>query len=386
MSKRKLEKTTQNTNPSANEETKPVQVAGNKQIENQEPLVIVEAFEENTAETSPKPKKRRRVNKWVWLGILGMLIIAGIGAAIGYGSGMQVRKDAETTGRITLATTQFELALQDQEQGRLDIARQRFEYVLKIYPDYPGIEEKLVEVGMAIAQGQGGTIIGTPQPGVTPQVNVNPAPGANAQTLSALMKQAKSQHSAQDWPGLYNSVIKIRDINPNYSAVKVDGLYYSALRNLGISEISAGNLEVGLYDFSLAEQMSPIDTEAESYRTWARMYLTAGSWWGINWPNAIQKFAELYQIVPNLLDSSKFSVRQRYAGSLEGYGDFLQMTYEWCAAVPQYEAAASILPSDVINEKISRGQKLCANPPATPTPTIDPYAPTPTPTKKPKNN
>ncbi|HPS42320.1 MAG TPA: hypothetical protein PK040_06925 [Anaerolineaceae bacterium] len=339
---------------------------------------------ENGKKASRKPGHR---SGWIWLGILGMLVIVGIGAGIGYASAINARTKADEDRRLNAAVVQFEQALQDQAAGNYGIAQQRYQYVLSIYPQYPGLDEKLVEIGLLVAQNGGGFApVTTPQAGVTPGTPSKPAGGANTQNLNALNRQAQTYLKAQDWVNLYATAAKMRDINPNFNAVKVDGYHYMALRNLGMSKILAGNLEVGSYYFSLAEQIGPIDNEAQNLNRWAQLYLTAGSWWGINWQNAIMNFSELYTIAPNLIDSSHFSVTQRFAGAYEGYGRFLQQNYQWCDAVNQFQYAANINPSERLNAVIEDAAKLCANPPPMPTPTLDPNAPTPQPTKKPKKN
>ena len=339
---------------------------------------------ENGKKASRKPGHR---SGWIWLGILGMLVIVGIGAGIGYASAINARTKADEDRRLNAAVVQFEQALQDQAAGNYGIAQQRYQYVLSIYPQYPGLDEKLVEIGLLVAQNGGGFApVTTPQAGVTPGTPSKPAGGANTQNLNALNRQAQTYLKAADWVNLYTTAAKMRDINPNFNAVKVDGYHYMALRNLGISKILAGNLEVGSYYFSLAEQIGPIDNEAQNLNRWAQLYLTAGSWWGINWQNAILNFSELYTIAPNLIDSSHFSVTQRFAGAYEGYGRFLQQNYQWCDAVNQFQYAANINPSERLNAVIEDAAKLCANPPPMPTPTLDPNAPTPQPTKKPKKN
>jgi tetratricopeptide (TPR) repeat protein len=204
-------------------------------------------------------------------------------------------------------------------------------------------------------------------------------PTVDTKNLSILLNQAQAQLSGKDWTGLLATVLNMRNIDPFYEAVKVDGLYYMALRNNGITKVEEGSLEVGLYYFSLAQQIAPIDNDAESYRVWARMYDNAGSYWQINMQQAAALYSELFALVPNLIDSSGITVRSRYAGALEGYGDYLQQTFMWCDAVPQFEAAMGIKSSEALNTKLTQAREFCANPPATPTPTEDPNAPTPTP-------
>lgn len=329
------------------------------------------------------PVKKKRRGMWILIGIVGMLIIGAIGSGTGYLMAVELRKNAELNERLTLAATQFELALNDEKNENYNAARQRLEYILQIYPQYPGLDEKLKDVMLAIALNQGSTQLSTPIPGETAEPVSTPLPTTNSKNLSVLYNQAKAQLAASDWPGLLATVLSLRDIDPSYESVKVDGMYYYALRYNGISKVKQGSLEVGVYYFSLAEEMAPIDTEAESYRIWARMYNNAASNWNINMLAAATQFSELYALVPNLIDASGITVKSRYAGALEGYGDYLQQTLYWCDAVVQYETSATIVWSDRMVEKLATARELCANPPPTPTPTMGPPTPTPLPTNTP---
>ena len=321
------------------------------------------------------PKKPKRF-KWVLLGILVMLIFAAIGSAIGYAFAIRARQAAELNQTLVAVTTQFELGLVDQQQGRLETARQRFEYVLKYYPSFPGISDKLVEIGLEIAQNQ--PAVTTPMPEGTQPPEVTPVATKDTRSLSVLLNQAEAQLEAQDWEGLYNTVFQLRNIDPEYEPVKVDGMFYMALRNHGIAQILKGNLEPGLYDFALAKEIAPLDRDAAGYQTWASMYLEAGSYWVINWFTAVNKFAELHPMVPQLIDSSGQSVTKRYAYALAGYGESLQQLFQYCDAVPYFEQAVGIYNDEVLPQRLAQAQEFCAEPPPTPTPTVDPKAPTPT--------
>jgi len=382
MPKKKLEDTTPIKSIAPVDETRPVRVKRptktaktSDEIVETVPIVLVP---EAAPEEGPKKKVRR--GKWIWLGILAMLLIAAAGIGLGYYSALQARQAAEIEQRLDLANKQFALALNDQAAGNFELAKQRFEYILQIYPDYPDIDQKLVEIGVALAQHQGNTQLVTPVPDVTAQPTLSIiVPTVDTKSVSRLFTQAQDQYRAGDWSGLYTTVTSLRDIDPTYEPVKVDGFYYVALRNRGITDVQAGNLEIGLYDFALAEEIAPLDADAANYRSWAIMYLNAGSWWSVNWQNAVDQFASLYNSLPNLMDSSGITVTERYARALIGYGDTLQQAYEWCNAVPQYEKSRSIYPVPGINDIITKAEEYCASPPPTPTPTVDPYAPTPTP-------
>ena len=145
-------------------------------------------------------------------------------------------------------------------------------------------------------------------------------------------------------------------------------MYYVALRNVGVNAIKNGNLEVGLYHFAVAEQIGPIDTDAEAYRVWAKMYLNSASNWGVNWGKVVLGFSELYPLVPNLIDFNGKTVKQRYAEALAGYGDSLEALYQWCDAVTQYETSTGIASIQTVIDKLPEARANCANPPNTPTP------------------
>jgi tetratricopeptide (TPR) repeat protein len=346
---------------------------------------------ENTASPSeeqtiadPMPARIKH-GPWVWIGILVMLVIVAIGTGIGYKMAIDIRLREELNQRLIVATTQFELAINDEKNGNLDLARQRLEYILDIYPTYPGLDEKLKDVMLAIALTQGPSQLTTPIPNETPVVSGTAIPTTDTKNLGILLNQAQAQLTGKDWPGLLSTVLSIRNIDPFYEAVKVDGLYYMALRNNGIAKIKEGSLEIGIYYFSLAEQMAPIDNEANGYRQWAQMYSNAGSYWQSNMQMAATLFAELYPLVPNLVDASGITVRTRYAAALEGYGDYLQQTFLWCDAVTQYESSMGVISSEALSAKLTQAREYCSNPPPTPTPvitptaTVDPNLPTPIP-------
>ncbi|MBA4374597.1 MAG: hypothetical protein C0401_00295 [Anaerolinea sp.] len=379
MPKKNYETTQPTKIDSSSEETKPIQAHKNifKAPVKSDTTPTIESEEMVIEER--KSKKTRR-GKWIWLGILIMLLIAMAGSTIGYSSALKIRLAEETNKRLVLATTQFELALQDQQAGRLDMSLQRLKYILTIYSKYPGIDEKLKEVMLALALNQAAAPVtnSTAQPAITPVAT------RDTRATSVLLKQAQDQLAASDWHGLLISVNSLRDIDPKYEPIKVDGLLYYALRYNGVSKIQNGNLEVGLYYFAMAEQLAPIDTDAESYRTWAKMYLNAASWYGINWQKAANGFSQLVGLVPNLMDISGVTAKQRYAKSLEGNGDYLQATNAWCDAVSQYEASNGVLSNQGLVEKLIQARELCANPPATPTPTMEPDISTPTPINAPE--
>ncbi len=357
---------------SVSDATVPVKTAQKASKAVKKPAAAKETATATTAEESggsvEPPKKVKRAG-WVWLGILLMLVIAAIGAGTGYLMAISARKTAELTQIQIAATTQYELSLQDVKDNNLTMAKRRLEYVIQIYPTYPGAADKLAEVMVQMAQG-GNTSVTNPVTIATVE------PTKDTRGAAAILQTAEGQFASQDWRGLYTSINSLRDLDPTYEAVKADGLYYIALRNVGILDISNGYMEKGLYDFSVAEKIAPLDADAESYRTWARMFLSSAASYEVVWSRSVDGFATLYNMVPNMIDFNGITVREYYARSLAGYGDFLQSTYDWCGAVTQYEASQGIMTLQRVIDILPDARDKCANPPPTPTP---PSEETPTP-------
>lgn len=345
----------------------------NNQGENTTPVVEPTVEESNVAEEPRTAPKKVRRAKWIWLGILIMLVITALGAGTGYVYAMQIRLTEENNQKLTAATTQFLLAEKDQQNGQLEMARQRLEYVLKVYPDYPGVTDKLKEVIVAISLNQ--AQVADPQE--TPATVITPVVTVDTGQVKVLLSQAQNQLSASDWRGLLDTVEKMRNIDPTYEAIKVDSLYYFALRYNAIDKIKTGHLEKGLYYFSMAEQIAPLDADTYSWINWARMYQFAGSYFGYNPARAVEEFQKVAKDIPNLIDTSGLTAKDRYIMSLEDYGDALMLIYDYCNAAIQYEASRSLLSSETINAKLNEAQAFCAAPP--PLPTEDPNAPGATP-------
>jgi hypothetical protein len=110
-------------------------------------------------------------------------------------------------------------------------------------------------------------------------------------------------------------------------------MLYSALRNRGLKRIkSEALLEEGLYDMSLAERFAPLDSEAEEYRGWARLYLQANSFFGVDWAEAVYYFAQVYVAAPYITND----VYLKYAVASNRYGDQLIVADDPCGAEELY--------------------------------------------------
>ena len=317
------------------------------------------------------PKIRRRTV--VLLGILLVLIGVGIASWFGYQAGVSIRLQNQA-GQVALqAATQFQMGVQNQTDGLLDLAQQRFEYVISLDPNFPGAQQKLAEVLMARQI----TIIPTevPTPTLTPTPDMRGEQDLFAQIVQFL-KDSK-------WTSAITAINTLRAKNLSYRTVDVDGLYYIALRGEGLVKISNGDLEGGIYDMTLVERFGPLDNFAAGLRTWARLYLNGASFWDVDWEKVLNYFTDIYAAVPNLRDGSGMTAAERYRIALYKYGDQIAATGDYCKAQKYYQQSLAIGNSSTVAPKATESAHNCTGDTSTPRPLENtPTASlTPTPTR-----
>lgn len=336
------------------------------------------------AETSqPEPPTQRRGKWWLWA-LLGILLLALIGAGsafAGYRSAIDERTAYGATQVAGEVSAQYDLALADIEAGNYELARQRLEYVIRLDPSYPGAADALASVLLEQRT--------TATPTLAPTPTVSPTPDLRGR--DELYSQAQSFLAGADWSSAIDTLLTLRKQYPEFQAVQVDGMLYVALRNRGVSKIASSDLEGGTYDLTLAERFGPLDAEARNWSDWAEMYIRGASFWGIDWAQAVASFAELSATVPNLADASGWTATNRYLDALLGYGDWLAARGEWCLAAEQYATYLSLMANPAVEPTAVYADEQCSGgdgggeqpeggPGTTPAPPGQPPTPTPEPT------
>ena len=312
---------------------------------------------ENLGNTQPNI----RVNK-PWRGraflfsALGLIVILLLALLAGYRSGIGIRLNNQSATISQQLGEQFQYALVDIEFQRYANAKQRLEWIIDQNPSFPGAQEQLTQVLVLMNQ---------PTPSPTPSLTPTPDFTGAEQAFT----QAQQQIAAQDWPGALGTLDQVRKLDPTYKTSLVDGMYYFALRNYGYDLIiKQGNLEGGIYQFTLAERFGPLDRDANGLREGARYYLIAASFYGLDWEQSVLYFQQVYAGYPGLWDGTS-TVAERYYEALMRYGDQLLNQGRWCDAVTQYESAQALGGLDATaQEGYERAYVECYPP----TPTIDP--------------
>lgn len=183
-----------------------------------------------------------------------------------------------------------------------------------------------------------------------------------------LLAQAQQLIAAKQWQNALTVLDTLRRKDPTFNTVQVDGMYYFALRNLGVEQIQAGNLEGGIYQLALAERFAPLDNIAYILQENARAYINAASFWELDWQRAAEQFAQLNG--SGLWDGT-MTATERYRIAAMRYGDQLYGEGRYCDADEQYNRAQSAGGLDEASKgQANQAHLACYPPTATPGPVI----------------
>ncbi len=307
----------------------------------------------------PKPKKKLggRIGRF-FLNLLIFLLIIGIGIFGGYRSGIGIRQKAQVSLVNQQLGDQFSRALVDLQFGNYNAAKTRLEYIIGIDPSFPGAMEKLTEV-----------LVLSSIPTATPVVSPTPELIVDETNYDGLLAQAKQLVAAQQWQNALVVLDTLRRKDSAFHTVEVDGMYYFALRNLGVDFIQAGNLEGGIYELTLAERFAPLDNTAYVLRDSARFYINAASFWELDWKLSAEYFGQLNG--SGMWDGT-MTATERYRIAAMRYGDQLYAEEQYCDAYEQYQGAenAGGLDEDVAG-RANQSYLACFPPTATFAPTSE---------------
>jgi len=332
---------------------------------------IITPMSENLGNTQPKIKtiKGGHRGRAFLFNALGLIVILTLAVLGGYRSGINIRKDTQSSAIMQQLGDQFKFALVDIEFKRYANAQQRLEWIIARDPAFPGAQEKLTEVLV---------LSNVPTPTVTPSLTPTPDFTGAKQAFDL----AQQLIAAQDWPNAIGALDEMRKLDSSYQQSQVDGMYYFALRNYGYDLIvKQGNLEGGIYQLTLAERFGPLDRDSNGLREGARFYIIGASFWELNWEQAVFYFDQVYRGWSGLWDGTMTSTERYYFASMR-YGDQLLGAGNPCDAVTQYQNAQAIAALDkTASQGFAEAYSACYPPTeaASPTATFS-LLPTETPT------
>ncbi len=299
--------------------------------------------------------KKPKLWRVIVVGILFTLLLGAGGGLLGYRQGITDRLTQQNEKILSEAALQYQYGLQELANGNYSLARSHFEYVMEVYPDFPGLTEKYTEVMLQIAQ--------TSKPTPTPAPTGTP----DTRGTEALFAQATQEVQSKQWASALQTLEALRNADYTYRTLEVDGLYYITLRYRAVDMIVAeGNLEEGMYYLSVLERYAPLDRDAVNYYNVARLYITGASYWDLDWKQVVTYFDQLYAALPSLYDGT-MTASERYFYALGYYADQLMDDNQPCEAENYYQKALNISSTDTLQSSYNKAYKQCHPPTATPT-------------------
>ena len=319
------------------------------------------------APVQPQPEPDGSARGWVlWVVgiVLFTIIVLGVGGISGYASGLNQRNSRSDSESSLIVQEQFDLGVLDLLEGRYELARQRFAYIVEIEPDNTAARELLGDALVALDQP-------TPAPTLTPSptLNITPTPTLDLSSMDGLFAAAQTAHGSGDYDAAFELLVTLIAEAPEFRRTEVDQLLFTVLRNRGLDKIWRGDQEQGIYDLTLAERISPLDSQASSWRNSAAFYLFANSYFGLDWALATEYLSQVCSAA--IWDSC-----WKYSQAAWQYGNKLMEAEDPCGAVPQYDASLRTQEDDGKAPTATETFDVCLTataptPTPTPSPTLD---------------
>jgi tetratricopeptide (TPR) repeat protein len=295
-------------------------------------------------------------------GIAFAVTIVGVGALTGYASGLDQRRSQQGAEQTTALKEQFDLGTADLLEGRYELARQRFAYIVAIEPDYPGAREFLGDALVALDQP---TATVTPSP--SPTIDITPSATPDLATYDGMLAGAQAASAQGDYDGAMDLLITLIAEAPDYRRGEVNQVLYNTLRNRGLEKIWRGDQEQGIYDLTLASRLAALDGQAQSWLNSAAFYLFANSYYGLDPALATQYLADV--CAAGLWDACF-----KYARSAWEYADKLVKDEDPCAAIPYYQDSITTREDAALGPTATEAYAICLTataPAVTATATLD---------------
>ncbi len=305
-------------------------------------------------QTTSQPRKWTR-----WLGIF--LILFAVSAAwmlgvayFGTQSGQKQRVETQQLEMESQITRQVELAQEDVENGRFNLATRRLGWVLEQQPTHPEAIALTEQITAAQA------ITPTPvQPTATPAPI--PATPAEITDTNAELRRVEALLNAAKWEQAIVALSAFQREFPNTERPQTDQMLYDTLITYGLELLETDQVERGLFYLEQAETLGDLPQEAADYQLWGETYLQGLAFYDVNWDVAAYYFRNLCLAAP-FYQSSCDLLNE----SLVNFGDQYSYAMDYCPAVPIYQEALTYDNVQAVREKLIDAREGCAQ--ATPTP------------------
>jgi hypothetical protein len=310
--------------------------------------------------TAPAPKRSRLFTRLFGVLLITIAVVAGVYLFVAYfawETGQTLRQEEALTQRTVQLTHQIELAQEDLNNGSVNLALRRLEWVLAQEPGNTAaaaLHQQAQSAQAALAQ---------PTAATTPELRETVSAADSTPQLEPEPELARIRRLAngEQWEELLPALLTFQQQYPSHERAETDQLLYDAYLGLGLAYLETEKVELGLSYLSQAEGLGNLPQEALDYRGWADLYLQGMGYYGVNWNVAASNFRDLCLSAPFFHNSC-----QLLQESLINYGDQMAFAQEWCPAQFAYQEAWQQQRSETLGGKLAQAQQGCAA--ATPTP------------------
>jgi tetratricopeptide (TPR) repeat protein len=174
--------------------------------------------------------------------------IVALSALAGYGDELDEIQTKEANNREIAIGTQYALAVQNEAQGAVELARDRYIFIETEQPGYGDVQPRLTQIALVLSA----TPTPSPSPSPTPTQTVAPteetseAAGTATPEISPVEEAFNEGEQALLF-GLYEDAIEwfnvVIGLDPEYRRVEVDIQLVEALKSQGKIYIRGSNLD-----------------------------------------------------------------------------------------------------------------------------------------------
>ncbi len=295
------------------------------------------------------------------MGICVLLTAIAVSATGGVIAGEKERDVRATETTMVDIDIQLALGIDDFNQGRYQLAAQRFRWILERVPDHTEAAAQLAEAERLMNEGQ-----------IVPTL-----PPSETDDPEELFVEAQGFYDNQEWQNAITRFEELQRLDPRYREVEVKEMMFASLKSLGVSYIRGDRLEEGIFLLERAGDIQPLDDQTEGEQYLASLYVAGQTYWDLNWVIVIENYQIIYDLAPNYREGQLASrlreARINYGAELNSQGSF-------CGAASQYEIALTILEDDLVQGQYDQVAELCRLNPQGGTPqTANPLTGTPQP-------
>ncbi len=158
-------------------------------------------------------------------------VVIALSALAGYGDELDEIQTQAAGDREIAVSTQYALAIQNEAQGAIELALDRYQFIETQQPGYSDVQPRMTQIALVLSATP--TPSQSPTPTSTPTVTIEPSPQASP--TASVSPAAEYFSNAEDYllAGLYEETIEWLDavitVDSTYRRAEVDRMLVDAL-------------------------------------------------------------------------------------------------------------------------------------------------------------